>query len=582
MSVREAEAQDDIVLSTGAVLGDYEVAGLLGEGGYAWVYRAKHVKIGSLEVAIKVLKPEHFDNRDARRRFEREADTAAAVRTRHAVQIHNRGETPGGLPYIVMEYVRGRSLDDLLEKGGPLSDLDVARFSRDILVALSEAHEHGIVHRDLKPENVFIVQERGAAPYAKVGDFGIAKVMGGEGALKASTATVAGMVACTPEYASPELLNGDPSPPSDIYALGHMMAQLLDGITPYHDPNRILVAARQLDSLPVPLGEASKRSALHPIIARACEKDLAKRYASAPDMLADLEPLLEDLEGLGPQSSVRTRSVGRVGPEGERGADTVEMVGKTTGFSSALMPSAADTEPTVNVSRGAVDDALIDPAARGERSKLPTWVLPVLGLLVLLVGGAIWKLASPAGVPVAPAPDTGAESAAAEPPPAPPAPPPRMPNPALDAARRQASEIVAAATAPTPLDRVRLRGPDEAVSAFLGERPLGELPLEGHWLSRERPLTLTFQTQSGQRFELTFDVGEAIEAEVVIPREASPREARSAPAAPREARVASPSAAPAPSTPPESPGAGQGFGRGRVIDSSEPPSGLRRTRPIGE
>lgn len=278
--------------------GRYRVEALLGEGGFAWVYRARHTGVEHLRVAIKVLKPERAGSEDDRKRFLREAQTASALRNRHVVQVQDVGRTGDGLPFIVMEYIDGEPLDAVLQRRGRLTPREVAEIARDVLLALIEAHALNVVHRDLKPANVFLVSEHGGrSRYAKVLDFGIAKLLGSD-VLGPSTATVAGMVPCTPEYAAPELLHGQPVPQTDLYALGHLMLELLEGRTAYEGvPHRIEIVARQLSPDPVPLGPETQSSGLATVIARALQKEAGARYASAEEMLDALDACFGGLEG---------------------------------------------------------------------------------------------------------------------------------------------------------------------------------------------------------------------------------------------------------------------------------------------
>jgi len=279
-------------LTIGTVLaGKYEVEQELGSGGFATVYRARHTSIPTLFFAIKVLHAEHAYNPAIRKKFKREAETVAALRSRHVVKVTDVGELDNQVPFIVMEFIEGVPLDELLKQCGRLLPRDVSRIAEGVLRALEEAHQLGIVHRDLKPANVFMVEESGDPPYARVLDFGIAKVLAGsESGVTGGTQTVAGQVSCTPAYAAPELLGGETTPQVDLYALGHMMAELLDGRAPYdiHD-NALMVAAEHLRPGEVPLGGNAEESGLQEVIRRACEKDPADRYTSATEMLTDLQ-----------------------------------------------------------------------------------------------------------------------------------------------------------------------------------------------------------------------------------------------------------------------------------------------------
>ncbi len=271
--------------------GRYRLELLLGEGGFASVYRARHLQIPSLRVAVKLLRREHATKPDVVKRFYGEAHTAAALRNPHTVRIMDVGESDDHRPYIVMEYVDGASLDRVLARCRTLRTVSVARLASGILRALDEAHALGVIHRDMKPGNVMVVKERGAPhPIARVLDFGIAKVLEDAAAgLAASKSTMGGQVFCTPQYAAPEILRGEACFQSDLYALGHMMAEMLIGRPPYSRGNHFEIAAQQLAATPVPLPDPVLRSPLGDIVARAVQKDVEKRFESATAMLHALD-----------------------------------------------------------------------------------------------------------------------------------------------------------------------------------------------------------------------------------------------------------------------------------------------------
>lgn len=285
-------------IANGSVLARrYRVERLLGRGGFAEVYLARHLEIDSLCVAIKVLHAAHSNRDLILDRFKREASLLALLRNRHTVRLVDFGFTEQRIPYLVMEYVQGAPLDRLLRAYGGMRETDVCRTAIHVLKALAEAHAAGVIHRDLKPANVILVGEPGEHhPVARVLDFGIAKVLGDPEvaipiALPASlsNSTRTDLVFCTPLYAAPELLRGKPDLRTDIYALGLVMAEMLDGAAPYVDESCGFEDSPHLDASPVPLGPRAEMSALAPIIRRACSKRLDDRYGNAVEMLAELE-----------------------------------------------------------------------------------------------------------------------------------------------------------------------------------------------------------------------------------------------------------------------------------------------------
>ncbi len=278
--------------------GKYRIESLIGEGGFARVYKARHARIRQLVFAVKILRKQQVEDESQIERFVREAEMSATIQTPYAVRVTDFGETRQGLPYIVMEYVKGRTLHDWTRKFGTPDDRFAAQIALCILRALEEAHGRGIVHRDLKPSNIMILDEPSDdGIVAKVTDFGIAKVISSSQAgMEESPPTTGGLVFCTPQYASPEVLMGNPTFQSDLYALGHTLAEMLDGASPYAGWGSFEIANRQMAPEPTEFGVSTRRSALAPIIARACAKDLDHRYPDAATMARDVEKLLSRLD----------------------------------------------------------------------------------------------------------------------------------------------------------------------------------------------------------------------------------------------------------------------------------------------
>jgi serine/threonine protein kinase len=276
--------------------GKYRIEALLGEGGFARVYRARHARIRKLEFAIKVLKQRQLNAAEAVERFVREAEMSAALQSPYIVRLSDFGETAAGLPYIVMEFVYGVTVHDYVKKHGRMRAIEVARVAANVLRALEEAHSKGIIHRDLKPSNIMLLVEPTDGVIAKVTDFGIAKVMDDSSTgLEPSPQTTGGVVFCTPQYAGPEVLMGEPNQQSDVYALGHAMAEMLDGVSPFAGVGGFEVASLQMKPEITRFGALTRASELYTIIQRACAKQLGERYASASEMLADVDRAVEQL-----------------------------------------------------------------------------------------------------------------------------------------------------------------------------------------------------------------------------------------------------------------------------------------------
>ncbi len=266
----------------------------LDHGNFGAVYKVSDL-IEQRILAMKVLKPGPHDEDELRQRFEREARLIYSLRHPHVVQVFYYGQTDSGLPYMAMEYLQGTDLRALLQHHGSLSNALARRITIEALSALHAAHDMGIIHRDLKPANIYLVNDGGKG-HVKVLDFGFAKALESE---VNDEITNAGTLVGTPAYMSPELVHKkDVGPGADIYAMGLILAEMLQGkkivqIESIYDT--ILFQGSEKDiKLPKPL----RNSQFGPILQKAITKDLDQRYSSAVEMIDDLREL--DLEGVGP------------------------------------------------------------------------------------------------------------------------------------------------------------------------------------------------------------------------------------------------------------------------------------------
>lgn len=315
----------------GSVLAQrYRVERKLGEGGFATVYLATHQEVASLEVAVKVLRSAHRERTRIIEGFRREASLLAMLRNRHTVRLIDFGLTEDGRTFIAMEYVRGVPLDRVLLEQGPLSVADTARVAMGVLKSLVEAHGVGVIHQDLKPANIVMVSEPGeryAAP--RVLDFGIARVLGEHDPAgpDVQRQDAVETIFCTPAYAAPELLRGKPDYRTDLYALGLVMTEMLEGEAPYDFENITASRSPHLTREPVPFGDRTLHSALGPIIAKACAKRVKHRFADAAEMLEALETVYETLD---PTDTRETRIV--VEPDEPIREPIVKAPGATSQF----------------------------------------------------------------------------------------------------------------------------------------------------------------------------------------------------------------------------------------------------------
>ncbi len=267
----------------------YKVLRQVGTGGMAHVYKAVHMSTRKT-VAIKMLKDEYRNDRELLRRFEREARATLHLNHDNIVRAYGVGEHEG-IPYIVLEYVEGPTLKEVIEENGHLSPSQAIGICCQILDALQTAHDCGIIHRDIKPQNV-ILNSRGKA---KLADFGIAREV------TASTVTFDGKnIIGSVHYISPEQAKGEmAAEESDIYSVGITLYEMLTGKVPFKGETTVSTALMHIGTAPTPPIELvpSLPPALNDIVLRAIAKSPQERYHSARAMRSDLIRSLSDPGG---------------------------------------------------------------------------------------------------------------------------------------------------------------------------------------------------------------------------------------------------------------------------------------------
>jgi peptide/nickel transport system substrate-binding protein len=264
-------------MTDGLFAGRYRLAERLGTGGMARVHRAQDTRMGRT-VAVKTLLPDLADNPDARRRFAREAQAAGALNHPGIVTVHDQDEIRDGdevVPYLVMEFVPGGTLAQLLRRQVMFTPERAVRVTCDILDALAHAHSRGTVHRDVKPANVMVTPEG----VVKVADFGIARVLDTDSRL-----TTTGSAVGTPSYMSPEQINGaEVDARSDVYSVGCVLTELLTGKPPFTDGNPINLMYWHVHSAPPAPSSRNPRipAELDGLVLTALAKDPAARHPDA-------------------------------------------------------------------------------------------------------------------------------------------------------------------------------------------------------------------------------------------------------------------------------------------------------------
>ena len=304
---------DDLI---GAVLeGRYKVVERVAEGAMGIVYRGERVKLGRA-VAIKFLHAWNADDAAARKRFEVEARAMARLEHPNCAAVIDVGEYDGA-PYVVMDYVRGTTLRDVLDEG-PIDAARAADITKQVLSGLAHAHELGIVHRDIKPANIMLSEKVGIGEMVKILDFGLARLRGSTGSL------TVGIAIGTPSYMSPEQIGGDTvDARTDLYACGVLLFEMLTGDKPFVADEPLDVLRMHREAQPPRASErapAGRRDEVRPfddVILRALAKKPEDRFASAAELAAAIDGALRARERLREVSSSQAHGALPTPPAGD-------------------------------------------------------------------------------------------------------------------------------------------------------------------------------------------------------------------------------------------------------------------------
>ncbi len=269
-------------------LGHYDILQVVGRGAFGTVLRAFDEKLERI-VAIKVLAPEMAATSPARKRFLREARTAAAVRHENVVAIYAVEDEP--IPYLVMEYIPGKTLQERLDEQGPLDLANVLRLGKQIADGLAAAHEQGLIHRDIKPGNILL--EGGMDERVKITDFGLARTADD------ASMTQSGVIAGTPMYMAPEQAHGDKlDQRADLFSFGSVLYQMLSGRPPFRARTTMAVLKRVTEDAPRPIQEIIPETPawMCELIGHLHAKNPGERYGSAREVSELLAQCALDLQ----------------------------------------------------------------------------------------------------------------------------------------------------------------------------------------------------------------------------------------------------------------------------------------------
>lgn len=500
----EAEAMSPPSIRGGNILhGKYRLERELGRGAMGTVWSAIHLSLDQ-RVAIKIISSDYANSAEAIHRFHTEAKAAAKLRSRYVVQVYDDGETPEGLPYIVMEYLEGESLEDRIVRSGDIPLAEAVRITTHVGRALSRAHSRGIVHRDLKPANIFITRSEDDEMgwVAKVLDFGIAKVDDNRDKSTTKTGTVLG----TPLFMSAEQVRGasNVDARSDLYSLGMVFFNMLTGKYAFEGSSfgdlLVSICTNPLPKLSQHAPWASQ--SLDNWFEKACARDVDARFQSADEMIDELYAAanlsFDGRMSFSDENSSLNQMLTVGQPLGQRAGDT--------GNEASVAYATAETQNAraLETSTGAASVHTIPGVP--ERKQ---WVLPAaiggafLAVVALGVGwfvsrdaplpaGAEPRVVSAAAEPgkrteveieaTKPAPAVTPNEAKAEEPPTPADPPAEKQEPAADP-EVEPSEPGAAASAEPPAAKappVRPRAvarPSAPAPAKVQPKPAGDIDI---------------------------------------------------------------------------------------------------------
>lgn len=366
---------------THRLAGRYEVRSMIGRGGMAQVHLGFDTRLSRV-VAIKMLRTDLARDSIFQTRFRREAQAAASLNHPNIVAVYDTGEedvtTPDGstvsVPYIVMEYVEGHTVRDLLAGGAPVPIDEAVEIISGVLSALEYSHVHGLVHRDIKPGNIMLTN----TGKIKVMDFGIARALTDSQATMTQTNAVVG----TAQYLSPEQAHGDPvDARSDIYSTGCVLFELLTGQPPFKGDSAVAVAYQHVSEIPPKPSSITSDvpDSIDRVVLKALAKNRDDRYSSAEEMRADLNRAARGALVMAPET------------DSWQAPATQVMSPATMTMPAATMPPPAPAYDTQTMAR-------IDTLE--EEPKKKRWPIALLIVVALaMIGGLVWWFATNSAEP---------------------------------------------------------------------------------------------------------------------------------------------------------------------------------------
>jgi serine/threonine protein kinase len=290
--------QADPYVGREILTGQFKVLERIGSGGMGAVYKAQQPSMDRF-VAVKILHSKFTKRKDLVSRFRREARAMSHLTHPNTAKVFLYGQLEDEACYIVMEYLEGRNLGQIVRQEGPMKPERAIAVLIQACGALEEAHQKGIIHRDLKPENIFLCSQGGLEDFAKVLDFGLAKVTEREMQPGSLILTQEGMVFGTPEFMSPEQAQGKTlDPRSDVYSLAVILYELLTGKLPFDARTPMEFIGLHVQATPIPLAERAPGNeypfGLQEVLDRALAKKPEERYQSAAEFASALRSLVND------------------------------------------------------------------------------------------------------------------------------------------------------------------------------------------------------------------------------------------------------------------------------------------------